>query len=163
MRATAPGRTAGAAVLRAVGPATPAVAAVLSLLVAWVHFAYMPSHFREWWAYGTFFLAMGLGQGLLAVGLLRRPSRWLVLAGIAGNLGIVGMYVLSRTRGVPLGPHAGVAEHAEAVDLITTGGEILLVTILLVLLDGRARRWIVNALLVAAIALWTMRLTGIAP
>ncbi len=34
--------------------AAPAVAAALSLGAAWVHLAYMTSHFQRWWAYGAY-------------------------------------------------------------------------------------------------------------
>src|SRR4051812_43096298 len=90
-------------------------AAVLSLGVAWVHFAYTTSHFQVWWAYGAFFLAAGAGQALFAPLVLRRPRPWVALTGIAGNVAIVGMYVLSRTTGPPIGPHAHVPEAAGAV------------------------------------------------
>jgi hypothetical protein len=135
-------------------------AATLSLLVAWSHFAYMFEHFRDWWAYGVFFLAMGIGQGLFAAALLRRPSRWVVLTGLAGNLAIVGMYILSRTWAIPLGPHAGVVERARPGDLITTAGEIVLVVLLLALAGSTARRWVLNLLVVAGLALWALRITG---
>jgi len=133
--------------------------AALSLGAAWVHFAYMDSHFREWWAYGAFFLAVGLGQALFAVLVLVRPQRWLLLTGIAGNSAIIGMYVVSRTEGPPLGPHARVLEPAGAVDLATTGAEVVLVGLLVTLLGGATRRLAVNALLAFGVVLWVLRLT----
>jgi hypothetical protein len=136
-------------------------AAALSLAAAWVHLAYMSSHFREWWAYGAFFLAVGAGQALLALALIRRPAPTIVLAGIAGNVAIIGMYVLSRTAGVPLGPHAHVAERAGAVDVGTTAAEVALVGVLLVVLEPAGRRRVANVLLVIGIALWALRLTGL--
>ena len=51
----------------------PLAAALLSLAVAWVHLAYAASHFRQWWAYGAFFVAAGAGQALFAPLVLRRP------------------------------------------------------------------------------------------
>src|SRR3954471_9206600 len=125
------------------GPAAPgariarrrcAVAAVLSIAVAWVHLAYTASHLRQWWAYGAFFLAAGVGQALFAPLVLRRPRAWLIAVGIAGNVAIVGMYVLSRTAGPPLGPHARVPERAGVVDLATTAAEIALVGVLVTML-----------------------------
>jgi hypothetical protein len=139
------------------------VAAALSLGAAWVHLAYTSPHWRDWWAYGLCFLAIGVGQGLFAAVLVRRPTTPVLLAGIAGNLGVVLMYVLSRTRGVPVGPHAGVVERAGTIDLATTAGEIVLVALLLALLGAAARRRIANAMLLAGAALWTLRLTGTLP
>jgi hypothetical protein len=141
----------------------PLVAAVLSLGAAWVHLAYTASHLRQWWAYGAFFLATGVGQALFAPLLLRRPSAWLVLTGIAGNLAIVAMYVVSRTAGPPLGPHAHIPEPAGGVDLFTTGAEIALVGVLLTLLGGRTRRWVANVLLAGGALLWALRLSGHLP
>jgi hypothetical protein len=139
------------------------VAAALSLAVAWVHLAYAAPHLRQWWAYGAFFVAAGAGQALFAPLVLRRPRPWLLHAGIAGNVAIVGMYVLSRTAGPPLGPHARVPEPAGGIDLATTAAEIVLVAVLLTMLGGRARRRVVDALLAAGILLWALRLTGHLP
>jgi hypothetical protein len=157
-----PGRRLRAA-RRVPWPAAACVAAALSLGVAWIHFAYMASHFREWWAYGTFFLAAGAGQALFAPLILHRPRRWLVLVGIAGNCAIVGMYVLSRTAGPPLGPHAHAAERAGAVDLATTAAEVAIVGVLLTMLGATARRRVANVLLAAGALLWLARLTGRLP
>ena len=84
---------------------------------------------------------------------------WTALAGIAGNLAIVGMYVLSRTNGVPMGPHTGVVEKAAAVDLACTAGEVVLVGVLLGMVGPTGRRWIANALVLTGVALWVLRLT----
>ena len=138
-------------------------AALLSLAAAWVHFAYMGSHFGQWWAYGAFFAAAGAGQALFAPLILRRCRPWLVAAGIAGNLAIVGMYVVSRTSGPPLGPHAHVPERAGAVDVATTATEIVLVGVLVTLLGSTSRRWTANALLAAGGLLWALRLSGHLP
>jgi hypothetical protein len=143
--------------------AAPIIAAVLSLGAAWVHFAYTASHLRQWWAYGAFFLATGAGQAVFAPLVVRRPRPWVVAVGIAGNLAIVAMYVVSRTAGPPLGPHAHVPEPTGAVDLATTAVEIALVGVLLTLLGGRSRRWIANLLLGGGVLLWALRLSGQLP
>jgi hypothetical protein len=128
-----------------------------------VHLAYTASHLRQWWAYGAFFLATGVGQALFAPLVLRRPRPWLVGVGIAGNVAIVAMYVVTRTAGPPLGPHAHVPEPAGAVDLVTTAAEIALVGVLLTLLGGRSRRWVANLLLAGGVLLWALRLSGRLP
>src|SRR4051812_31709590 len=88
------------------------IAAALSLVAAGIHVIVIGPHFQEWWAYGVFFLATAVGQALFAVLVLLWTPVWLLLCGIAGNLAIVGMYVISRTNGPPLGPHLGRAEDA---------------------------------------------------
>jgi hypothetical protein len=149
--------------LRAERGTALALAAALSLGAAWVHLAYVAPHLRQWWAYGAFFIAAGAGQALFAPLILRRPRPWLVLAGIAGNVAIVGMYVMSRTAGPPLGPHAHVAERAGTIDLSTTAAEIVLVGVLVTLLGARTRRLVLDALLVGGALLWVLRLTGRLP
>jgi hypothetical protein len=135
-------------------------AAVMSMAAGWLHFAFVASHWRDWWAYGAFFLATGVFQALLAPALLRWPNAWTALAGIVGNLGIVGMYVLSRTSGIPMGPHTGVVEKATVVDLTCTAGEIVLIGVLLGMVGQANRRWIINLLLAVGVALWVLRLTN---
>jgi hypothetical protein len=148
--------------------AVPAVraaraAALLSLAAAYVHLAYTESHWRLWWAYGAFFLATGVGQAVFVPLVLYRPRRWMALVAIAGNVAIVGMYVLSRTAGPPLGPHAHVAETAGPIDLATTAAEITLVGVLLTMLGRATRRRILDLLLAMGVALWALRLTGRLP
>jgi hypothetical protein len=141
----------------------PLAAALLSLGAAWVHLAYAAPHLRQWWAYGAFFVAAGAGQALFAPLVLRRPRPAVLYAGIAGNVAIVGLYVLTRTAGPPLGPHARVPEPAGAIDLATTAAEIVLTAVLLSMLEPRARRRVLDVLVLGAAALWALRLTGRLP
>jgi hypothetical protein len=135
-------------------------AAVLSLAAGWIHFAFISSHWRDWWAYGAFFLATGVFQALFAPAMLKWPNRWTALVGIAGNLGIIGMYIMSRAHGIPMGPHEGIIEKATAIDLSCTAGEIVLVGILLGMVGATSRRLLINLLLVAGVALWALRFTN---
>ena len=104
------------------------VAAALSLLAAIVHLWVVPEHFEEWWGYGTFFLVAALAQGLYALWLLRRPGRPILLLGVAGNLAIVILWLVTRTTGIPLlGPHAGEVEGVGALDLLCTLAEVCVI------------------------------------
>ena len=137
-----------------------AAAALLSLTAAWAHLAYAPPHLREWWAYGAFFVVTGTGQALFAPLILRRPTGgWLVPAGAAGNVAIIAMYVVSRTYGPPLGPHARVPEVAGPVDLATTAIEVCLVGILVTMMAPAARRRAANLLVAFAVLVWALGLT----
>ncbi len=153
---------AAGAVRRPVAWYAAIVAAFLSVGAGYVHLAYTQSHWEDWWAYGAFFLATGIGQLLYAPLVMKWPSRAMIAAGIAGNLAIVGMYVYSRTEGIPIGPHARVVEKAGAVDLATTAAEIALVVMLLLMVGSRTRRWVLNGLLLAGAVLWMSRF-GIIP
>ena len=76
-------------------------AAALSLLAGLIHLWMTPEHFEEWWGYGAFSLAAGAAQVLYASIVLLWPTRVVLLAGIAGNLAIVALYLLTRTVGIP--------------------------------------------------------------
>ena len=92
---------------------------------------------------------------------LLRPAPWLLLMGIAGNLAIVGMYVLSRTNGPPLGPHAGRPEAATAFDLACTAAELGAIAASIALLPPVPARRTATALALAGAGLWAGRLTGV--
>jgi hypothetical protein len=132
-------------------------------LTAWVHCGLLGVALDEWWGYGVFFVATGAAQGLFAPAILHWGTSRLALVGIAGNLTIVGTYVLSRTEGVPVGTHAGVAERAGLVDLATTAAEIAIAALLLTMVDRHTRGWILNAMVTIGVLLWGLRLTGHLP
>lgn len=135
-------------------------AVVASLLAAAIHLAVLPEHWQEWWAYGLFFAVSGVAQLMLALLLCLPPRLVVVLGGIAGNVAIVVLYVVTRTVGVPFGPHGGAPEEVGLPDLVATGAELALVVALVVLLTGRIRSWILNGLLVTGLALWAARALG---
>jgi FtsP/CotA-like multicopper oxidase with cupredoxin domain len=96
-------------------------AAVFTLGAGAIHLTVMPRHFQEYPLYGVFFLAAALAQAGLAAALLFSPGRLIAVAGADGNLAIVGLWVVSRTVGLPIGPDpwhpetVGVADTAAAV------------------------------------------------
>lgn len=105
--------------------------ASLSLLAAAVHLWVMPEHLEEWWGYGAFFLVCALAQGMYALALLRRPSRPFLLLGVAGNLAVVILWLVTRTTGIPLlGPHAGEIEGVGVLDLACTLAEVCVIVVL---------------------------------
>ena len=100
-------------------------AVALSLVAGLVHLWVAPEHFEEWWGYGAFFLVAAAAQVLYAPVLLRWPSRGVLLAGIAGNIAIVALYLLTRTTGIPLfGPEAGEVEGIGFADVCATTSEL---------------------------------------
>ena len=128
-------------------------AAIFSLLAALIHFWAMPEHFEEWWGYGAFFLVSAVAQGAYGAALLRWPSRPLLLLGVGVNLSIVGLYLATRTVGIPFfGPHAGEVEGVGFADLSATAAELALVAALLtVMLRGLPRERVVVLLFVLAL------------
>ena len=100
-------------------------AAALSLLAALIHLWVAPEHFEEWWGYGAFFFVAAAAQLLYGPVLLRWPTRAVLLWGIAGNLMIVALYLLTRTVGIPLfGPKAGEVEQIGFADVCATTSEL---------------------------------------
>jgi hypothetical protein len=130
-------------------------AAALSLVAALIHLWVTPEHLEEWWGYGAFFLVSAVAQALYAPLLLRRPDRAILLLGVAGNLAIVSLYLLTRTVGIPFfGPHAGESEEVGFTDLCATTSELGIIValgaVLLRNLTSEGRRLV---LLVSAVAL----------
>ena len=101
--------------------------AVLSLGAAAIHFAVMPEHFAEWWAFGLFFAAIGWFEALWAVGYVTIPTRGMAGLGLAVNAGTVLLWAASRTTGLPIGPEPWVPEAIGAPDVMATTLEVLLV------------------------------------
>jgi MFS family permease len=100
-------------------------AAALSLVAGLVHLWVAPEHFEEWWGYGAFFLVAAAAQVIYVPLLLRWPSRAVLLTGIAGNMAIVALYLLTRTTGIPLfGPEAGEVEGIGFADVCATTSEL---------------------------------------
>jgi len=90
-------------------------------------------------------LAAFVAQVSFAGGLLVWPGwKLLLLAGGIGNLAIIGMWAVSRTVGIPLGPETGEVEGIGALDLVCTASEATLVVVMVVLLNlyrrGRVAR-----------------------
>ena len=119
-------------------------AAILSGVAALAHFVVVPEHFGEWWGYGVFFLVAAVAQAFYVAILLHRPRPPLLLLGVAGNLAIVVLYVVTHTVGIPFfGPHAGAVEEVEALGLSATVVEVTLVIALVASLRF-ARRPVVS-------------------
>ena len=129
-----------------------------SLGAAVIHFAYSPSHFDEYWLYGLFFVVIAWLQLLWAMAVVLRPTRWLFAAGAVVNAAVIGVWALSRTVGVWVGPNATVTEPASFPDILATALEALIVVASLVLI-GRvlARRrvgmWVAPVAAAAAFVL----------
>lgn len=89
-----------------------------------IHLAYAPEHLREYLPLGVGFLAAGVLQllwGLFIV--LRDSARALRLGGVF-SLAFIGVYLMSRTVGLPLGPEAFHPETFGASDLLCCALEV---------------------------------------
>src|SRR5216683_5414280 len=93
--------------------------AALSVGAAAIHFAVVFEHFAEYALYGVFFLVISWAQVIWPAVLLWRPSRLWLWLGIAGNAIVIGVYVASRTVGLPFGPDLDHAESVGALDVVS--------------------------------------------
>ncbi|HUF83473.1 MAG TPA: hypothetical protein VMQ81_02660, partial [Acidimicrobiia bacterium] len=121
------------------------VLAAISLGAGGIHFAMISPHWDEYWVEGAFFAALAWFQLGWAAGVVLRPSRLLYAAGGLVSAGAIAAWAVSRTSGIPFGPHSGVAEEASFVDILAQGfmGVILLGCLALLLrpaLEGTVAR-----------------------
>jgi hypothetical protein len=110
------------------------ILAVCSAGAAVVHFAYSPAHMAEYWLYGLFFIASAWLQLAWAVTVVIQPRRWVLACGALLNLGVIGVWALSRTVGVWVGPNATIKEAATFPDVLCTAFEAVVVVGALALL-----------------------------
>ena len=101
-------------------PAVYSALAVTSLAAAGIHFAVIGEHFDEYFAFGLFFSVVAWLQALWALGVVVAPTRPLLRAGLVGNAVVVGVWVISRTTGLPIGPEPGTPEPAAFLDVLST-------------------------------------------
>lgn len=167
--------------VRAVDPVLVAIGA--AALAGGIHLAVAYPHFREHWTLGTFFLVLGLAQ-LALVPLLRRAQPAYVLLGVVGaHVGVLVLYVASRTVDLPFVPphdvghefeHLPVAggigngipvypgsriEEVGLLDLLCLGAELALVAAVVSLLPGRLRAPVTTVC--AALAVLGLLLRGL--
>jgi hypothetical protein len=100
------------------------VLAVAALGAGAIHLAYAPEHLTEYLPLGVGFIAAGTLQLLWAVAVTIRDSSRLLYAGGVLSLVLAGVYLMSRTVGLPLGPEAFEPEAFGASDLICCALEV---------------------------------------
>jgi hypothetical protein len=97
--------------------------AALSLVAGAIHAVAAVPHLDEYRVSGVLFSVLALFQIGWGIGVYRRPSPPLLLAGIAVSCAVIAVWALSRTVGLPLGPEAGSAEAVGPLDAIATAIE----------------------------------------
>jgi hypothetical protein len=99
-----------------------------------IHFAYSGEHFDVGWAHGTFFAVVAWFQISWAVALMVRPTRTVLALGAIVNALVVGVWIMSRVWGVPIGPGAWDPEPIALADALATALEVGIVAIALAVL-----------------------------
>jgi hypothetical protein len=115
------------------------MASVLSLAAAAIHFAVIGEHLEEYRLFGVFFACVAWLQALWAVGIVVRPSRPMLFAGAAANLGLVVLWAVSRTVGLPIGPEPWQPEAVSLVDLVSSAAEAAIAAVCVAQVMARAR------------------------
>jgi len=101
--------------------------AALSAGAAAIHFAVTFEHFNTYLLYGVFFLVIAWAQLIWAAVAAWRLPRWWLWLGIAGNAAVLGVYLASRTTGLPFGPDKGHPEPFGALDVVGALLELALI------------------------------------
>ena len=99
-------------------------AALCTAGAAAIHFAVTNEHFREWWGFGLFFLCAAWAQLVWAAAVVRVRSHPLLVVGLVGNLGVVLLWLVTRTAGLPFGPDPGEVEAFGWADGISSAFEV---------------------------------------
>jgi hypothetical protein len=89
-----------------------------------IHLAFAPEHLAEFRPLGIGFVVAGMLQVAWGSAVLVRDSPRLLLAGGLGSLAFIGVYLLSRTVGLPLGPEAFRPEAFGVADLLCCALEV---------------------------------------
>ncbi len=99
------------------------LAALAMLGAAIIHFAFAPDHMDDQTSHGVFFLAVGWAQlfGAAALAFSWRPARAWLLGSAALNGGVAGLWLLTRTVGLP----GDSSEPVGFPDSLATGLEVV--------------------------------------
>lgn len=130
--------------------------ATISAAAGLIHLAAATSHFGVSALHGAFFIGSGLAQLAAAALLVSRPDSRVFAATASGNTLILGIWVMSRTIGIPLEPESWTPEPVGIADAVASVLELALVIGTLVLLapstrsslpssSAELRRWLVPA------------------
>lgn len=126
------------------------LAGTLLAVVGLIHVKALVDHVDHYVLFGVLFGLVAWWQIGLGVVLSRHPEQVpdrVLVAAIVATLGVVVVWVVSRTVGLPIGPWAGEAEAIGVSDAIVTITELVIVGLLVALVrpesPGGARlRWL---------------------
>lgn len=144
-------------------PALLGAAALFTAGAAAVHLAVVPDHLLEYLLFGIFFAVVGIGKLAVAVTLPFRPRRRLCQAAAVGTLGLLVLWLVSRTVGLPIAPTPWQPEAIGLPDILCVAMEsvslILLAALALRRPRPRRRRIVRTALATAPVLLLVAALT----
>lgn len=111
---------------------------LLACGLAWagslIHVQAAVDHIAEYWLYALFFIALASVQCIWGVALYRSARPGMLVVGTVVSLAVVGLWLLSRTVGLPIGPDRASPEPLGLLDVIATADEIGIAGLMLLLL-----------------------------
>jgi hypothetical protein len=107
--------------------AIPVVLALASAGAGVIHLKVVPEHLEEFTPFGVGFIALGVFQLLWAAAVLIRPTAPVLAMGLVVSVLTIGVWVVSRTIGLPLGPEAGEPEAVGSLDAAASALEAVIV------------------------------------
>lgn len=119
--------------------ALAAVAAALSLGAAGIHFAVIQDHLAQDQGFGLFFIGLAWFQQIWALAYLLRRTALLAASAVLVNALVIGVWLVSRTTGLPFGPTPWQPAPIGTLDLFATVFEVALITVILPTVAPR--RW----------------------
>jgi len=102
-------------------------AGLMSAGAAAVHALVFRVHLAEDPLYGVFFAVTAVAQLGWAVAVVRRPGARVLLFGLVGQGALVGLWLWTRTIGVPVGAAAGQREPVGVLDATSVVFELVIV------------------------------------
>lgn len=110
------------------------VLAISALSAGAIHFAVAGDHYAMSWKHGTFMAVIGWLQLVWAAAFVFKPSRRVLILGVLGNAAILGVWVMAKVWGVPVGPQVWTPEKIGWQDSIASACEAAIVVLGLAML-----------------------------
>jgi hypothetical protein len=101
--------------------------AALSWVAALIHAVVVPEHWHEYRPYAVCFAVLAAAQAGWSIAVFHDPTLRLLRAGAVLCAGVVAVWAVSRTVGMPVGPEAGSPEPVGAVDAAATLSELAII------------------------------------
>ena len=108
-------------------------AACASLGAGLIHLAVVSEHVSEWWLYGVFFIVLGVVQMAWAVQAMAGGPLPVPRLFAAMNAAVIGLWLLTRTTGLPVGPTPWEAEAVGTADLLCSALEAAAAVLVMVM------------------------------
>jgi hypothetical protein len=104
---------------------------VLAIAAGLIHGVAAVTHLGEYWLFGSFFAVLAVAQVVWGALVYRGASRSLLVAGGWASAGVALLWLVTRTAGLPIGPHAGSPESVGPLDTLATLDELAIVLLVL--------------------------------